>query len=45
MWGIVKLSLPFEGGVAGSADYLNFAKLYFPAGVVDFIRSFVPLYP
>jgi hypothetical protein len=40
-----KVSPPFEGGVAGSADYLYFTKLNFPAGVVDFNLSFVPLYP
>ncbi|MBK7628134.1 MAG: hypothetical protein IPJ16_13230 [Bacteroidales bacterium] len=31
-----KISPPFEGGVDGSADYLIFTKLDFPAGVVDF---------
>jgi len=31
-----KVSPPFEGGVDGSADYLSFTKLFFPAGVVDF---------
>jgi hypothetical protein len=30
-----KVSPPFEGGVAGSTDYLIFTKLYFLAGVVD----------
>jgi hypothetical protein len=41
----IKVSPPFEGGVAGSVDYKTFTKQYFPAGVVDFIRFFVPLYP
>jgi hypothetical protein len=40
-----KVSPPFEGGVVGSTDYLTLTELNFPAGVVDFIRFFVPLYP
>jgi hypothetical protein len=35
-----KISPPFEGGVAGSTDYLTFTMLYFPAGVVDSLISF-----
>jgi hypothetical protein len=34
-----KVSPPFEGGVAGSTDYLTFTKLFFPAGVVDSLIS------
>jgi len=33
----VQVSPSFEGGVAGTIDYLTFTRLYFPAGVVDFV--------
>ena len=39
----IKVSPPFEGGVAGTIDYLTFTRFYFPAGVVDFISLFLPL--
>jgi hypothetical protein len=38
-----KVSPPFEGGEAGTTDYLTFTRFNFPDGVVDFIRFFVPL--
>ncbi len=37
----IKVSPPFEGGVAGSADYMIFTKAYFPAGVVNSLLSYV----
>jgi len=36
----VKVSHPFEGGVAGRIDYMTFTRLYFPAGVVDLQNTF-----
>ena len=35
-----KVSLPFEGGVVGTIDYLIYTVFYFPTGVVDSLIAY-----